>query len=124
MTLHMCSQQQHRRVFRNMSDVCVCVCESYLVVELLQLCMNTMLISLLDALNDSIQVHVHTSCTHTHTQTDMNNLSHSFTASRLFLINDIKLPTYMSFTYKAAAALTHDLTVENEVIQSESVQKP
>lgn len=40
------------------------------------------------------------------------------------MINDIKLPTYVSFTYKAAAALTRDLTFENEVIQSESVQKP
>lgn len=62
MTLHLCSRQQQQRwhVFRNVSDVCVCVC--YLFVELLQLRVNAMLVSPLDAPDNSIQVQVHTSC--------------------------------------------------------------
>lgn len=62
MTLHLCSQQQQQQqrwhAFRNVSDVCVC----YLFVELLQLRVNTILVSPLDAPDDSIQVQVHTSC--------------------------------------------------------------
>lgn len=64
MTLHLCSQQQQQQqqcwhVFRNVSDVCMC----YLFVELLQLRVNTILVSPLDAADNSVQVQVHTSCT-------------------------------------------------------------
>lgn len=64
MTLHLCSRQQQQlwHVFGNVSDVCVRVCVCYLFVELLQLCVNAMLVSLLDAPDNSIQVQVHTSC--------------------------------------------------------------
>lgn len=62
MTLHLCSQQQQQQqrwhVFRNVSEVCV----RYLFVELLQLRVNTILVSPLDAPDNSIQVQVHTSC--------------------------------------------------------------
>lgn len=49
----------------------------YLFVELLQLYLNTVLIPLLDALDNPLQVHVHASCAHinTHTHRDRNNHS-------------------------------------------------
>lgn len=74
MTLHLCSQQQQQQrwhVFRNVSDMCVC----YLFVELLQLRVNTTLVSPLDAPDNSIQVQVHTSCNPTETSVTFQALS-------------------------------------------------
>lgn len=45
----------------------------YLFVELLQLYLNTVLITLLDALDNPLHVYVHASCTHTNTHRHQHN---------------------------------------------------